>query len=174
MLHSGYSSLRLESFLFTEQAFRDIKARLKPGGVFVMYNYYRQGWVVGRLAKLAEKVFGAEPLVISLPYQAKIKPGDNQVGFITFLLAGERGQPDPRPRSASGWPRSEFFWANTGPRQQRPRSTATARRRPTPPGALPEDWNQIGPAEVDTAGVGPHPDRRLALPLPPRADDPRR
>ena len=25
VLHSGYSSLRLESFLFTEQAFRDIK-----------------------------------------------------------------------------------------------------------------------------------------------------
>src|SRR5262245_47295381 len=26
VLHSGYSSLRLESFLFTEQAFRDIRA----------------------------------------------------------------------------------------------------------------------------------------------------
>ena len=49
---------RLESFLFTEEAFRDIKAKLKPGGVFVMYNYFRQGWVVGRLAELAEKVFG--------------------------------------------------------------------------------------------------------------------
>ena len=40
-----YSSLRLESFLFTEEAFRDIKAKLKPGGAFVMYNAYRQGWV---------------------------------------------------------------------------------------------------------------------------------
>src|SRR6185503_3093266 len=69
VLHSGYSSLRLESFLFTEQAFRDIKAKLKPGGVFAMYNFYRQGWVVGRLAKLAEEVFGVKPIVISLPYQ---------------------------------------------------------------------------------------------------------
>ena len=50
-LHSSYSSVRLESFLFTEQAFRDIKARLKPGGVFAMYNFYRQGWVVGRLVE---------------------------------------------------------------------------------------------------------------------------
>ena len=43
VLHSGYSSLRLESFLFTEEAFRDVKARLKPDGAFVMYNFYRQG-----------------------------------------------------------------------------------------------------------------------------------
>ena len=68
MLHSGYSSLRLESFLFTEEAFRDIKAKLKPGGAFVMYNAYRQGWVVGRLALLAEKVFGTKPIVLSLPH----------------------------------------------------------------------------------------------------------
>ena len=43
VLHSGYSSLRLESFLFTEQAFRDVKAKLKPGGVFAMYNYLPAG-----------------------------------------------------------------------------------------------------------------------------------
>ena len=67
VLHSGYSSLRLESFLFTEQAFRDIRARLKPDGVFLMCNYYRQGWVVGRLEEMARKVFGTEPVVISLP-----------------------------------------------------------------------------------------------------------
>ena len=62
-LHSSYSSVRLESFLFTEEAFRDVKAKLKPGGVFALYNYYRQGWVVGRLEKLAETVFGARPIV---------------------------------------------------------------------------------------------------------------
>ena len=50
-LHSSYSSVRLESFLFTEQALRDVKAKLKPGGVFAMYNFYRQGWVVGRLVE---------------------------------------------------------------------------------------------------------------------------
>src|SRR5688500_537846 len=88
VLHSGYSSLRLENFLFTEQAFRDIKARLKPGGVFAMYNYYRQGWVVARLKKMAETVFGMKPIVISMPYQQMIKPEDNQANHITFLLVG--------------------------------------------------------------------------------------
>ena len=68
VLHSGYSSLRLESFLFTQQAFDDIAARLKPNGVFAAYNFFRQGWIVGRIDKMAEAAFGSRPLVISLPY----------------------------------------------------------------------------------------------------------
>ena len=89
-LHSSYSSVRLESFLFTEQAFRDIKAKLKPGGVFAMYNFYRQGWVVGRLVRLVETVFGSPPIVVSLPYQNVISPNNNQRDYITFLLVGDR------------------------------------------------------------------------------------
>ena len=58
VLHSGYSSLRLESFLFTQQAFDDIAARLKPNGVFAAYNFFRQGWIVGRIDKMAEQAFG--------------------------------------------------------------------------------------------------------------------
>ena len=87
-LHSSYSSVRLESFLFSEEAFRDVKAKLKPGGVFAMYNFYRQGWVVGRLVRLVEKVFGTRPLVVSMPYQEVISPGNNQRDYITCLLVG--------------------------------------------------------------------------------------
>jgi len=39
VLHSGYSSLRLESFLFTEEAFRDIASKLNPDGIFVMLGF---------------------------------------------------------------------------------------------------------------------------------------
>ncbi len=87
-LHSSYSSVRLESFLFTEEAFRDVKAKLKPGGVFAMYNFYRQGWVVGRLVTLAERVFGSRPVVVSMPYQDVIAPGNDQRDFITCILVG--------------------------------------------------------------------------------------
>ena len=48
VLHSGYSSLRLESFLFTKKRSRTLRARLQPGGVFAVYNFFRQGWIVGR------------------------------------------------------------------------------------------------------------------------------
>jgi SAM-dependent methyltransferase len=87
-LHSSYSSVRLESFLFTEEALRDVKAKLMPGGVFAMYNFYRQGWVVGRLVKLAERVFGTRPIVVSLPYQDVITPNNDQRDFATCILVG--------------------------------------------------------------------------------------
>jgi SAM-dependent methyltransferase len=87
VLHSGYSTVRLESFLFTREAFQDIKARLKPNGVFAAYNAYRQGWVVGRLQKMMSEVFGDPPLVMGLPYAPRIAPGD-PVHTITFILGG--------------------------------------------------------------------------------------
>src|SRR6185295_12794430 len=87
VLHSGYSSLRLENFLFTREAMADVKRTLKPDGVFIMYNYFRQGWVIGRLAKIAEETFGEKPLVISLPYQERIAALDHAPGRFTFLLA---------------------------------------------------------------------------------------
>ena len=90
-LHSSYSSVRLESYLFTQQAIRDVKAHLKPDGVFVMYNAYRHGWLVGRLAALADHAFGAPPIVLTVPPHPVIKPDDNLRDHMNVLLAGETG-----------------------------------------------------------------------------------
>src|SRR6185312_7008035 len=92
VLHSGYSSLRLENFLFTERAFADVKAKLKPDGVFAMYNYYRFGWVVARNVAMARRVFGVDPVVISMPFQGKINLEQNQSNFITFVLVGSNSK----------------------------------------------------------------------------------
>ncbi len=62
-LVSGASSLRLESYLFTEQAMRAAHDHLKPGGAFSMYNYYREQWLVDRLASTAQAAFGHKPCV---------------------------------------------------------------------------------------------------------------
>jgi spermidine synthase len=62
-LQSSFSAVRLESFMFTEEAFRAVQARLKPGGVLVIYNYFREKWLVDRLANTAERVFGEAPRV---------------------------------------------------------------------------------------------------------------
>ncbi len=113
VLHSSYSSVRLESFLFTEQAFRDVKEKLKPGGVFVMYNFYRQGWVVARLARLAHEVFGSRPIVFTLPYQPKILPGENQGGTYTFFMVGN-GQSPTVEAIRSRFEREKFFWITAG------------------------------------------------------------
>jgi SAM-dependent methyltransferase len=60
-LVSNQSALRLESYLFTREAFEAARARLKPGGVFSMYNRYRERWLVDRLAGTLREVFGASP-----------------------------------------------------------------------------------------------------------------
>ena len=51
-LQSSFSAVRLESFMFTEEAFRAARQRLKPNGVLVVYNYFREKWLVDRLASL--------------------------------------------------------------------------------------------------------------------------
>ena len=62
-LVSGASSLRLESYLFTEQAVQSARAHLAPGGAFAMYNYYREHWLVDRLAGTLDTVFGHPPCI---------------------------------------------------------------------------------------------------------------
>ncbi|WP_447760528.1 spermidine synthase [Sphingopyxis panaciterrae] len=62
-LVSGASQIRLESFLFTEEAMASVHRHLKPGGAFAMYNYYREPWLIDRLAGTAAKVFGHAPCV---------------------------------------------------------------------------------------------------------------
>ncbi|TMR88493.1 spermidine synthase [Nonomuraea basaltis] len=62
-LVSGASSLRLESYLFTEEAMRAARDHLKPGGTFSMYNYYRESWLVDRLASTMQRAFGHKPCV---------------------------------------------------------------------------------------------------------------
>ncbi|MEU4288549.1 spermidine synthase [Kribbella sp. NPDC026596] len=62
-LVNGASSLRLESYLFTEEAFKSARDHLNPGGAFAMYNYYRETWLIDRLASTAQSAFGHKPCV---------------------------------------------------------------------------------------------------------------
>lgn len=59
-LVSGQAGLRLESYLFTAEAFETVRERLKPDGVFSMYNYYRPD-VFERYASTLSTAFGGEP-----------------------------------------------------------------------------------------------------------------
>ena len=107
ILHSGYANIRLESYLFTEQAFEDVRRVLKPDGVFVMYNFYRQGWIVQRVAAMAAKVFGCDPIVLSLPYVETLKSSE-AAGFTT-IIAGCNA------RIADAFKQHGAFWLNVSP-----------------------------------------------------------
>lgn len=62
-LVSGASQIRLESFLFTAEALESARDHLSEDGVFAMYNYYREGWLIERLGGTAAAAFGHEPCI---------------------------------------------------------------------------------------------------------------
>ena len=89
VLHSSVSNIRLESYLFTNEAMNDVRRCLKSDGLFVMYNYFRQGWIVSRLFKTLDQVFNEPPAVLTFPHSDSIKAGEKADGF-TLFFAGDR------------------------------------------------------------------------------------
>jgi hypothetical protein len=61
-LISGQASLRLESYLFTEEAMREVRDRLAPDGTLAMYHFYAEA-VIDRYAGTLEEVFGHAPCI---------------------------------------------------------------------------------------------------------------
>jgi spermidine synthase len=111
VLHSSVSNIRLESYLFTAEAFADVRRRLKPDGLFVMYNYFRQGWIVSRLSKTVQEVFGPPPMVLAMPYTERITAGQKSDGF-TVLFSGTAAQAIERAFQAKG---SYFIQSGVAP-----------------------------------------------------------
>ena len=62
-LVSSTAGVRLESFLFTEESMREARDHLAPGGMFLMYNLYREPWLVAKLDSMLGDVFGGRRLV---------------------------------------------------------------------------------------------------------------
>lgn len=85
VLVGSSANLRLESFLFTREAFESARDHLLPGGVVVLYNAYREPFLVDRYATTLREVFGVEPLVRSYPEYGG--------GFRAWLAVGPASQP---------------------------------------------------------------------------------
>jgi SAM-dependent methyltransferase len=71
-LVAGASNLRLESYLFTQQAFEAARDHLAPHGAFAMYNYYRKSWLVDRFAGTLEDVYGHVPCMTTFGRNAAV------------------------------------------------------------------------------------------------------
>jgi hypothetical protein len=68
VLQSGYSNLRLESYLFTRECFQDVRRALKPTGVYAVYNFFRQGWIAARIRDQLRLAFdGSDPVAMTAP-----------------------------------------------------------------------------------------------------------
>ena len=154
VLHSGYSNIRLESFLFTRQTFEDVRRHLKPNGTFVIYNYFRQGWLAARLQKGLDEVFGSgNSLVLTLPYRKVIEPEKATFGDFTIFFAGATG--DLRNAFAR---QPDYFLRNDQPPgraspngfQQQPGSEATQVGEQTLESgrSIASSWQHFGLASV--------------------------
>src|SRR6266850_4504898 len=138
VLHSGYSNIRLESSLFTRQAYEDVRRHLKPNGNFVIYNYFRQGWLAARLQKGLEEVFGAgNPLVLTMPYRKVIEPDRATFGDFTVFFAGATG--DLR----NAFARQPDYWL----RDDQPPGLSS-------PNGFQQSGSEVTPAGQQAAGEG--------------------
>src|SRR6266487_3772435 len=79
-LTSSNTSLRLESFLLTQDALATARAHLTRNGVVVLYNFYRQDWLVQKLSDMVGNAFHQQPLVTTY--------GDT--GRAAAIMAGPR------------------------------------------------------------------------------------
>ena len=144
ILHSSYANIRLESYLFTNEALADIKRTLKPSGIFVTYNFFRQGWLVERLAAMIEQTFGCAPVVISLPYRktmsASQQAGSSLFGF-NVIIGGCNQQ------IAEAFAKNEEFWLNESPPKNE-NINGFAVHPELLPAQERSEWQQIAPTTI--------------------------
>jgi hypothetical protein len=81
-LLSGQSAVRLESYLFTKEAFQAAADHLDPGGAFTIYNFYREQWLADRLAGTLTEVFGERPC-----FDLGESRGGGEVGQLSVFVA---------------------------------------------------------------------------------------
>jgi len=63
-LTSSNTSLRLESFLLTQNSIAAARAHLTSNGVLILYNFYRENWLVDKLVNMVGHTFNnQEPFV---------------------------------------------------------------------------------------------------------------
>jgi SAM-dependent methyltransferase len=95
---AGQSSLRLESYLFTTEAFSRARDLLTSHGMFALYNTHSEQWVVDRMARTMLAVFGTEPCMLGSTTRSRVMlavgPGVDPDCSGGRFISGS-GAPDP-------------------------------------------------------------------------------
>lgn len=98
---SNFANIRLESFLFTRESFEQARDLLADDGVVVLYNYYRKGWLVRKLADMQAQVHGHDPVIVEYA-------GERGGMLVAMAVGPELAGPPyqgPRARPATDdWP----------------------------------------------------------------------
>jgi hypothetical protein len=110
-LVSSQANIRLESFLFTTEAFDSVRDHLAPNGIFVAYNYYREPWLVTKISGMLQDSFGTQPLLrLAANTQAVLADGPAVAALPGGTPPGDQTDAipvagDPVPKAATDdWP----------------------------------------------------------------------
>ena len=139
ILHSGYSIFASRAFCLPSRHSPTSSRVLKPGGVFVMYNFFRQGWIVERVAAMAERVFGCKPIILSLPYRQSLEASD-PAGFTMVIASCDQ-------RLAESFDQHHSFWLNRVPPLNMNVDGFTVQPEQMPPEQR-SGWQQIAPTTL--------------------------
>ncbi len=99
-LTSSIANLRLESFLFTQDSLEAARAALAPDGVLVLYNYYREPWLIEKLAGMVTRTFGRDSFVSTYGGEGRGAVIINSTR-VDALPAAERGPYREQPAAGS-------------------------------------------------------------------------
>jgi hypothetical protein len=94
---TSLTNARLDHYVYTKESISQAKTLLKPGGILVLNFYAQRAFIVDRMARLLEEVFGQKPIIFV------VEPsnyGRGGVMFITGDLESIQLQLDRNPRLA--------------------------------------------------------------------------
>jgi SAM-dependent methyltransferase len=80
-LLSGMSSIRLDNYIYTEEAFKEAFALLKPGGTVAVFHMSVVPYIADRILLLMESASGRRPLALDF---------DNHTLFNALFLSNDR------------------------------------------------------------------------------------
>ena len=81
---SYFSNIRIDNFVYTQEALAKARLLLKPDGLLVVKFWVQNPWIAGRLYGLMKTTFGEEPL----QFQTDTGPGTS--GSSRFFIGGSR------------------------------------------------------------------------------------
>lgn len=64
---SGYTNVRLDDYIYTVEAFREVRARLAPGGLLYVSFWAEQPFIGPRLGRNLKEAFGHDPVALEEP-----------------------------------------------------------------------------------------------------------
>ncbi|MBE0595083.1 MAG: hypothetical protein IH616_22070, partial [Gemmatimonadales bacterium] len=92
-LLSGMTSLRLDNYVYTVEAFEALRSRLKPTGSLITYHMSPADYIGAKIYRLIESAFGAPPVVI-------FEPSHRLFNYTFIAGAAAARAPDWRPPAA--------------------------------------------------------------------------